>query len=147
GIGVRTLDSVYADELAGPRATAALGSTFAAIALVAAAGGLFSVLSYAVGRRRREFGIRAALGASPAGIARVVLHDAAVVSITGIAIGAAAAWLLSRALASLQYGVTIADPATWAGVIATLIAATAAATWWPARSAMRTDPLMLLREE
>jgi putative ABC transport system permease protein len=144
---VRLLDDVYFEELARPRATAALGFTFAAIAVLAAAGGLFSVLSYAVGRRRREFGIRTALGASPVQIRRLVLRDGLVVALTGIAIGAAAAWPLARALASLQYGVTMSDSVSWAAVLTLLGLTTLAASWRPARTAAGCDPILLLREE
>ena len=83
----------YARQLARPRASAALAATFAAIAVIAAAGGLFSVLSYAVSRRRREFGIRTALGASRSEIRRVVLHDAVVITGIGLVLGTVcAAW-------------------------------------------------------
>lgn len=146
-LDVDALDDVYFEQLARPRAAAALGFVFAAVALAAAAGGLFSVLSYAVGRRKREFGIRTALGASPSQIRRVVLRDGFIVAVTGVAIGGVAAWLLARALASVQYGVTIADPLVWAVVLGVLASATAVASWRPARQAMRADPVLLLREE
>ncbi len=144
---VDALEDVYFEQLARPRAAAALGFAFAAIALLAAAGGLFSVLSYAVGRRKREFGIRTALGASPSQIRRVVLRDGFGVAVIGVGIGSVAAWLLARALVSMQYGVTIADPLVWGLVLAVLAAATALASWRPARQAMRADPVLLLREE
>jgi len=87
----------YARQLARPRASAALAATFAAIAVIATAGGLFSVLSYAVSRRRREFGIRTALGASRGQIRRVVLHEGAVIAGIGLVLGAVfAAWLARR---------------------------------------------------
>lgn len=144
---VRLLDDVYFEELARPRASAALGFTFAAIAVLAAAGGLFSVLSYAVGRRRREFGIRTALGASPVQIRRLVLRDGMVVALTGIAIGGAAAWSLARTLASLEYGVTMSDAVSWAAVLTLLGLTTLAASWRPARAAAGSDPVLLLRED
>jgi putative ABC transport system permease protein len=144
---VRVLDDVYFEELARPRASAALGFTFAAIGVLAAAGGLFSVLSYAVSRRRREFGVRTALGASPRQIRRLVLGDGLKVALAGVAVGGGVAWTLARALASLQYGVTLADPVSWALVITLLAVTTVAASWRPARSAARMDPILLLREE
>jgi predicted permease len=146
-VHVRPLDDVYFEQLARPRASAALAFAFAGIAVLAAAGGLFSVLSYSVARRRREFGIRTALGASPAQIGRLVLHDGMVVALTGLAIGAAGAWSLARAMASLQYGVTLGDPVSWGVVLGLLGATTAAASWRPARQAMLVDPVLLLREE
>jgi putative ABC transport system permease protein len=144
---VRLLDDVYFEELARPRASAALGFTFAVIAVLAAAGGLFSVLSYAVSRRRREFGVRTALGASPRQIRRLVLRDGLVVALAGVAIGAAAAWSFARALTSLEYGVTMADPLSWGIVLTLLVATTVAASWRPARTAAGCDPILLLREE
>lgn len=146
-VGVRPLEDVYFEQLARPRAAAALGITFAGVALLAAAGGLFSVLSYAVGRRTHEFGIRIALGASPDQIRRTILRDGVVVALTGIAIGSVAAWSLGRALASLQYGVTVYDPVSWAIVLAVLCVTTMSASWRPTRQAMRVDPVLLLRQE
>lgn len=137
----------YAAQLARPRAAAALAVTFAAVAVIAAAGGLFSVLSYAVGRRRRDFGIRAALGASRREIRRVVLRDAVIVAASGLAIGSVFAAMLARALASLQYGVTPGDPLSWALVLVMIALTTAVASWGPARTAATMDPLALLREE
>lgn len=146
-VEVQALADAYSEPLARPRATAALGFAFAGVALLAAAGGLYSVLSYAVGRRKREFGIRSALGASPGQIQRVELPDGALVSVTGIACGTVAAWVSGRLPASLQYGVTIADPLTWVTVLVVLAVTTLAASWRPARQAMRVDPERLLREE
>lgn len=146
-LGVRTLESVYFQELARPRAAAALALAFAAIAVLATAGGLFSVLSYAVATRRREFGIRTALGASRGQVGMLVLRSAAWVTLAGAAIGTAGAWVLARAVASLQYGVAITDPSTWAGVLGLVTLTAVAASWRPARHAMRADPMLLLREE
>jgi predicted lysophospholipase L1 biosynthesis ABC-type transport system permease subunit len=141
------VDIRYASELARPRAAAVLAMTFAAIAMLAAAGGLFSVLSYAVSRRRRDFGIRAALGASRGQLRRVVLRDAIVVTASGLALGSFFGAALARGLAALQYGVTPGDPLTWSIVLTLVVSTTAAASWGPARSAATLDPLVLLREE
>jgi predicted permease len=146
-VDVQALEDVYFEQLARPRAAAALGFAFAGVAVLAAAGGLFSVLSYAVGRRKREFGIRTALGASPGQIRRLVLRDGLMVALTGILIGTVTAWSLGRALMSLEYGVTITDPLTWTVVLGLLGFTTVAASWRPARQAMRADPVLLLREE
>ncbi|HEX5107263.1 MAG TPA: ABC transporter permease [Vicinamibacterales bacterium] len=146
-VNVQALEDSYFEQLALPRATAALGFAFAGVAILAAAGGLFSVLSYAVGRRRREFGIRAALGASPNQVRRVVLRDGLMVAAAGVAIGSVAAWSLGRLLVSVQYGVTIADPLTWTVVLGVLGFTTLSASWRPARQATRADPVLLLREE
>jgi predicted permease len=146
-LDVSPLEQAYRTQLERPRAAAALAVAFAVIAVLAAAGGLFSVLSYAVGRRRREFGIRTALGATPAQIRRVVLRDGLVVAVSGLLIGSLFAALLARGLASLQYGVTPGDPLSWTIVLALIALTTIGASWRPARSAARMDPVVLLREE
>jgi hypothetical protein len=141
------VDVRYRAELARPRASMALAVTFATIALLAAAGGLFSILSYAVTRRRREFGVRAALGASPAEIRRGILREGLLVGAIGLTAGSLVAGALARTLASLQYGTTAADPLTWTVVLSVISCITVAASWAPARTASSADPLALLREE
>jgi predicted permease len=141
------LEDVYFEQLAQPRAVAALGFTFASIAVMTAAGGLFSVLTYAVGRRRREFGIRSALGASPVQIQSLVMRDGLLVAATGVAIGTVTAWSLARAIASFQYGISPSDPTTWLIVLGVITVTTIAASWRPARVAMRANPVVLLKDE
>jgi predicted permease len=141
------LSEQYREELARPRAAAALAGTFAVIAVLAAAGGLFSVLSYAVGRRRREFGIRTALGASPRQIRGLVLRDGVRVAALGVGAGIAASAALGRVIESLQYGVTGFDPITWTLVLGLLVVTTLVASWRPARAAAHVDPVTLLRED
>jgi predicted lysophospholipase L1 biosynthesis ABC-type transport system permease subunit len=140
------LDDTYTAELARPRAAATMAVLFTGIAVLAAAGGLFSVLSYAVGRRRREFGIRAALGARPAALQRLVFGEGMRLAIFGALVGGAAAWAMSRALASVVYEVSPAQPSVWLTVAAIIAVTTAAASWVPARRAARADPARLLRE-
>ncbi len=142
-----SLNDVYERALARPRASAGILMAFAVIALLASAGGLFSVLSYGVSRRRREFGIRTALGASPAQIRRLIVGDALVVAALGLIFGAVAAALLAHALASLQYGVRPDDPLSWSTVLGLILLTAILASWAPARSAGRVDPALLLREE
>jgi putative ABC transport system permease protein len=144
---VGPLEAAYMEQLAPPRAAAALGFVFAAVAVLAAAGGLFGVLSHAVNRRRREFGIRTALGATGTQIQRLVLRDGAIVAAIGIAIGAAAGRSLATGLGSLQYGVSVSDPVSWLVVIGLLAITTLVAAWRPARKAATIDPVRLLREE
>jgi hypothetical protein len=141
------VDQEYAEQLARPRAAAALAVAFAVIAVIATAGGLFSVLSFAVSRRRREFGIRAALGAVPREIRRGVLRDGLMVAASGLVVGSVFAAGLARALASLQYGVTPSDPVSWSVVLALIGLTAMAASWSPARAASLVDPLVLLRED
>jgi predicted permease len=144
---VDALEELYFEQLAQPRAVAALGFTFATIAVLAAAAGLFSVLTYAVGRRKREFGVRSALGASPAQIQMLIMRDGFVVAVTGLAIGSIAAWSLARAIASFQYGVSLNDPSTWLVVFGVISVTTIAASWRPATNAARVNPILLLKDE
>jgi predicted permease len=144
---VRWLEQVYREELAQPRAMATLGLVFGSLALAVAASGLFTVLSHAVGRRRREFGIRLALGSTPAQVRSLVMREGFRVAIAGLCLGSIAAWLLARALASLLYGVAPSDPLTWGIVLVALLMATMAGVWRPATQAMRVNPIALLREE
>jgi ABC-type antimicrobial peptide transport system permease subunit len=144
---VGRLDQNYRRELAQPRAMATLGLLFSVLALTVATGGLFSVMSHAVGRRRREFGIRIVLGSSPGSIRRLVLRDGLSVVVMGIVLGSIVSWLATGALRSLVYGVTAADPLTWGAVAMALALAAIAGAWRPARQAMRVDPAVLLRDE
>jgi hypothetical protein len=140
-------ENQYEQHLRLPRATAEVGGLFAAVAVLTAAGGLFSLLTYVVGLRRREFGIRTALGASPRQMGRLVFRGASAVVVPGVAAGALGGWFVARALAGFQYGVTTTDPMIWSGVLGTIAFASAAAAWRPALEAMRVDPVKLLREE
>ena len=141
------LETIYRQELAQPRAMAALGFVFGALALVVASGGLFGVLSHTVGRRRREFGIRLVLGSTPGDIRRLVLREGLVIAGIGIALGAAGAWAATSTLAALLYGVTATDAWSWSLVLVALVGATLAGAWQPAARATRIDPGTLLREE
>jgi ABC-type antimicrobial peptide transport system permease subunit len=145
--GVRPLEAQFFEQLARPRAAATLASTFAVIAVLAAAGGLFSVLTYAVGRRRKEFGVRTALGASPANIRGLVLRDGLWVTGIGIVLGSVASASLAPTLAPLQYGTTTTDPVSGVLVISLLALTALLACWRPAAQAVRADPVRLLREE
>jgi putative ABC transport system permease protein len=141
------LDDVYATQFARPRATAFLAFTFAVTALIAAAAGLFSLLSYSAARRRREFGIRSALGASPSNVRNLVWRDGFMVTLTGIGLGTIAGVSIARLLTSMLYDVTMTDPLSWVIVAGVLTLTIAAASWPPARTATRTSPVTLLREE
>jgi putative ABC transport system permease protein len=143
----RRMTDVVDASLATPRLTGTLLAIFAALALLLAGVGVAGVLSYLVSRRRREIGIRLALGASRAAVLGLVLRRGVAYAGIGIACGGAAAMLLSQALSSLLYGVTARDPVTFAAVIAILFAIAAAASTVPALRASRVDPLEALRSE
>lgn len=138
---------VRADTYQRPLFIAALVSLFAALALLTAAVGLFSLLSYSVGRRQREIGVRVALGSTAGQIRRLVVREALRPVITGVTIGLGAAWLLMRYLASYFYGVDARDPITFAASAWVLIGAALLATIGPIRRATSVDPMRSLRSE
>jgi predicted permease len=144
---LNVVEESFARQLVRPRAAAQLGATFASVGFVTSGAGLFAVLSYAVGRRRRELGIRTALGATPAVLRRSVSAEALGIAAPGLAIGGAGAWMLQRVLASVTYGVSAFDPLAWFAMILIVTTTTLVAAWRPARQAARADPVELLRAE
>ena len=144
---IQTMDQVLSDSVARPRFQTVLLGLFAGLALVLAVVGIYGVMSYAVSQRTREIGIRMALGAAPASILKMVLGEAMALTLVGVAAGLAAAAALTRYLATMLYGVTTADPATFAGVSLLLTAVAAVASFIPARRATKVDPMVALRYE
>ena len=144
---MRTMDEVASEATRGPRFRATLVSTFATIALVLAAVGIFGVLTFSVRERTREFGVRVALGATTRDILRLVVRSGVKLAGTGVAIGLFAAALLTRTLASLLFGVTPLDPVTFVTAPAVLAVTALAACVAPAMRAIRVDPAVTLRQE
>jgi predicted permease len=144
---VQTMEEVVARSTASPRFYLVLLGSFAAVALALAAIGIYGVMSYSVARRQNEIGIRMALGAKPADVLRLVMGEAAAVSAAGAVVGLATALALTRLMSGLLYGVAATDPVTFAGVCAVLALVALAATYIPARRAVRVDPLKALRAE
>lgn len=142
-----TLREQIAESVIEPRFYAALLSAFAATALVLAFVGLYGVMRYAVELRRREFGIRLALGAERAAVRRMVVRRGMLLALAGLAIGLPGALAASRLLESFIFDVTPTDPATFAAVAALLTAAALLGSYLPARRASRVDPMRTLREE
>jgi len=144
---VRTMGDVLRTSLAAPRLTGSLLSIFAALALFLAGVGVFGVLSYLVSRRRREIGIRMALGASRLRVLGLVLKSGMASAALGVAAGLVGALALTRLMAGLLYGVTPRDPGTFGIVSLVMLAIAAAASALPALRAARSDPLDALRAE
>ncbi len=144
---VRPLSEVVADALAPARLSTVLFGLFAALALALAAVGLYGVMSYAVAERRREIGIRMALGADRAGVFRLVLTQAMGVALLGVVVGLAGSLAATRLLASLLYGVGTADALTFPAVAVLLLAVALLASYLPARRATAVDPLAAIRGE
>ena len=144
---VVTLEERRSTVLASRRFTSLLLAVFGSSALLLALQGIVGVLSYMVARRRREIGIRMALGASPRAVLADILGHAARLTLTGLAVGLAAAAALTRLMTSLLYGVGATDPATYAAAALLVVGAALIVCLLPARKAMKVDPMTALRAE
>ena len=144
---VRTMDEWVTNNAAQPRLNAELLGIFAAVALAIAAIGIYGVLAYSVTQRTHEIGVRIALGAQSGGVVRLVVGEGMTVGLIGIGAGVAAALALSRALASLLFGIPARDPLTFGSVAIVLTVVALAASAIPARRAARVDPMIALRDE
>jgi predicted permease len=142
---VTTLDAVMGRGVAQPRVLAWLLGAFGAIGLTLGALGIFGVLAYAVTQRRREIGVRLALGASPRAVLRLILGQGMVLAVAGVTIGAVGAAILTRSMEAVLFGIEPSDPWTFVQVIAVLLGAAALASWLPARRALAIDPVTALR--
>lgn len=142
-----TLEGLVRESVAGRRFSLLLLTTFAAIALVMAAVGLYGVVRFSVSRRMRELGIRLALGADRRRLVRLVVAEAMRPALLGAGLGVAASLAASGLLRSLLYGVAPRDGLTLLAASALLLATALAAAWLPARRAARLDPARVLREE
>jgi putative ABC transport system permease protein len=143
----RTLERLSVQSTAGYRFRAAIVGIFAALALALAMIGVFGVLAYSVQQRRREFGVRLALGASSPSILWLVVQSAGRLIAVGGAVGLALAFVLGRAIAAFLFGVTPLDPVTFAGVAAVVTLTAAAASAAPAWHASRVDPAVMFRTD
>jgi putative ABC transport system permease protein len=144
---LRTMDEIVDLNIADRQQQMTLLGAFAALALLLASIGLYGVLSYAVTQRSREIGLRMALGASASSVIRMIVGRGLALTGIGLAIGLVAAWLATRAMRNLLYGVAATDPFTFAAVAALLGLIALIASYAPARRASRVDPIVVLREE
>jgi predicted permease len=145
--GDKSMEQVVLNSIATKRFTMSLLAAFAGLALLLAGIGIYGVLSYLVGQRTREIGIRIALGAARRDVLGMILKDGAWMTLTGIGVGVAAALGLAQLMSSVLFGVKPTDALTFLFVISILCLIAVMACYLPARRAMKVDPLAALREE
>ena len=146
-IRYRAMDEVFAESVSRPRLLANLLAAFAGLALLLAALGTYGILSYMVSERRREIGIRMALGAAQRSVVQMVMGQGIAIAGAGLVLGLAGALALNRVMTSLLFGVQPTDPATFAVVSATIVTVATIACFLPARRAAQVDPMVVLRDE
>jgi ABC-type antimicrobial peptide transport system permease subunit len=144
-VGLREMDAVFDDSIGRPRLLAQLLGAFAGLALLLAVLGTYGVLSFMVAERRREIGIRVAIGATRGSIVSLVTSQGLVIVSVGLAAGLAGALALNRLLASLLFGVGPTDPGTLAAAVSAIALVAALACGLPAWRAARLDPNVVLR--
>jgi len=144
---IATLDRLVSTSIAQQKFSMLLLGVFAAVAMVLAAVGIYGVLSYAVTQRTHEIGIRMALGAGRAAVLRLVVGHGMTLTLIGIAAGLAAAFLLTRLMSTLLFGVSATDPLTFSLIALLLLTIALLACWIPARRATKVDPMIALRSE
>lgn len=144
---VRTMESWGREALASERFSAAALGVLAGLGLMLASVGVYGIMAYAVARRRREIGIRMALGMSPRAVLRLILAQGAALAAAGLALGTIAALWLSGTLTALMAGADRLEPQVLAAAAAVLVAVVLVACWVPARAAMRVDPVETLAAE
>jgi putative ABC transport system permease protein len=141
------MEKTVADSISNKRFTMTLLGVFALLALLLASIGIYGVLSYMVGQRSKEIGVRMALGAQKFDVMRMVLKDGARMTLAGILIGLVGALALTRLMGTMLYGVRPTDPLTFVSVAAVLGAIAMLACYLPARRAMKVDPMEALRHQ
>jgi len=142
-----TMDQLLGNSLAQRRLTLVLLASFAALALLLAAVGIYGVISYAVRQRTHELGIRMALGAQARDVLALIVAHGLKLALLGVALGLVAALALTRFLESLLFGVRPTDPLTFGLIAAALLCVALLACWIPARRAAKVDPMVALRHE
>jgi putative ABC transport system permease protein len=146
-VGLSTIEQLIANDLSAPRFRTTLLSAFGVTALLLSVVGLYGVLSYTVSQRSREIGMRIALGAERSAILRLILRDGVPLVLTGVAIGLAGAFAMTRVLASMLFGVGVRDPGVFAGAPLLLMLVSMVAVLIPAIRATQVDPVKTLAAE
>jgi putative ABC transport system permease protein len=144
---VRTMEQVTEESVAGQRIFARMLGLFATLALMLAVAGIYGVMSYSVNQRRREIGVRMALGAKPRHVLRMIVGQGMVLVIVGVVVGLLLAFALTRVMESLLFGVSTTDAATFAGISLLLSAVALLSCFIPARRAAKVNPATILRYE
>ena len=142
-----TLEAEVGRSVSRPRLLAWLLAFFGTTGLTLGALGIFGVLAFAVSARRREIGVRVALGASPGSVLQLILAQGMLLALAGVAIGVIGAAILTRSMDAVLFGIEPSDPWTFAQVVVVLLGAAALASWLPARRATAIDPLVALRND
>jgi putative ABC transport system permease protein len=144
---IRTMENIVSDSVTQPRFNLTLLGVFGAIALLLSAAGIYGVTSYAVNQRTNEIGIRLAVGAKAQDVFRLMMIQGMKPAVIGLAIGLIAAIGLTRLMASLLFGVSATDPMTFGALTVILLSVALVACFFPARRAMKVDPMIALRYE
>jgi ABC-type antimicrobial peptide transport system permease subunit len=144
---IMRLEHKVAGSIAQPRFLSILLLTFATLATLLAAGGIYGSMLYSVRQRRKEMGIRMALGAGAGNVVGMIVKSGLTLTVIGLVVGLGGAFALSRTLESLLFGITPADPGTFVGVPLILGAIALVACYLPARKAANADPIETLRAE
>jgi putative ABC transport system permease protein len=144
---IQTMEQVVSDSLLLRRLSMSMLAVFAGLALLLAGVGIYGLTAYSVSRRTREIGLRMALGAGRADILRLIVGKGLVISLIGVAIGIPGALALARLMRGMLYGIGPSDPLVFAGVATLLILIAAVASYFPARRAIRVDPVVALKYE
>jgi putative ABC transport system permease protein len=144
---IDTMDHIVAEAVARQRFSMLLLGLFAALALLLASIGIYGVMSYSVAQRTREIGIRIALGARRVDVLQMTVKQALKLVGAGMLIGLVAAFLLTRVMASLLFGISATDPITFIGISLVLLAVAILASYVPALRATKVDPITALRAQ
>ena len=144
---VRTMDQMLDRDMSGDRLDTILLGTFAAVALILAAVGIYGVMAFAVAQRTHEIGLRMALGAGAPRVLTLILKEGMILTLAGLVLGLGGAFLVGRAMKSQLYDIGAIDPVAFGAVAAVLVFAALLACYIPARRAMRVDPMVALRYE